>query len=111
MFDGIEIGRIGRKQPQLRACRFDGLTHAGNLVGGEIVHGDDLAGRKRRRQALFEIGEEDFTIHRGIDDERSGHAMLAQAGDESGHLPVAVRDLGDQPLAARAAAAQPGHVG
>jgi hypothetical protein len=57
------------------------------------------------------IGEEDFAVHRGVDDERSGHAVLAQAGDKGGHFPVAVWDLGDEPFSARAASAQPGHVG
>jgi hypothetical protein len=42
------------------------------------------------RQTLFEMGEEDFADHRDVDDKRSGHAVLAQAGDKSGHLPVTV---------------------
>ena len=111
LLDGIEIGGIGRQQPQLRAGRLDDLAYARNLVGGQIVHRHDLARRERRHQALFEIGEEDFAIHRGGDDERSRDGVLPQAGDERGHLPVAMRDLGDQPLAARAASTQPGHVG
>jgi hypothetical protein len=38
LLDRIEIGGIGRKQPQHRACGLDGLAHASHLVGGEIVH-------------------------------------------------------------------------
>lgn len=60
---------------------------------------------------MFEIGEEDFVIHRGVDHERSGHAVLAQAGVKGRHLPVAIRNLGDESLATRAATAQPCHVG
>ena len=37
--------------------------------------------------------------------------MLSQASDERRHLPVAVRDLGDEPFSTRAASTQPGHVG
>jgi len=48
----------------------------------EIVHRDDLAGRKRRHHTLFEIGEADFAVHRAIDHEGSAHPVLAQAGDE-----------------------------
>ena len=70
-----------------------------------------LAGRQGGRQTAFEISEEDFAVHRGIDDERSGHAVLAQAGDEGGRLPMAVRNLGDKPLPAPAASARPGHIG
>jgi len=68
-------------------------------------------GASVRHQALFEIGEEDFAVHRGVDHERSGHTVLAQAGHEGGHLPMAVRNLGDEPLATWAAPAQPCHVG
>lgn len=80
-------------------------------MGGEIIHRHDLARRECRHQTLFEIGEEDFAIHRGVDDERRGHPILAQACNECGHLPVTVRYFGDEPLAARAASAQPGHIG
>jgi hypothetical protein len=111
LFDRIEIWGIGRKAPQRCACRLDRLAHTGNLVGWKIVHHDDLAGRQRRPQALFEIGEEDFAVHWGVDHERSGHTIVAQAGDKGRHLPVAVRNLGDEPLATRAATAQPCHVG
>ena len=107
----IEIGGIRRKQPQLRAGCLDFLTHAGNSVSREIVHRHDLTWRERRHKTLFEISKEDLAIHRGIDDERSGHAMLSQASDKRRHLPVAVRNLGDEPFPARAASTQPGHVG
>lgn len=111
LLDRIEIRGIGREQPQLRAGRLNRLAHTGDPVGGKIVHCHNLAGRERRHQTLFEICEENFTIHRGVDDERRGHPILAQAGNESGHLPMAVRHFGDKPLAARTASAQPGHVG
>jgi hypothetical protein len=68
-------------------------------LGREIVHHDDLAGRERRNQALFEIDEENFTVHRDVDRERSGDAVLSQTGDKGGHFPVALRNLGDEPLA------------
>jgi len=75
------------------------------------THADDFAGREGRHQALFLVGEEDFAVHRGIDNEWSGDAVVAQTGDEGGHLLVSLRDFGDQPLAAQTATAQPGHVG
>jgi len=111
LFDWIEVWRIGRQQPQHCTGRFDGLADASDLVGGQIIHRDDLPGRECRHQALFEIAEEDFAVHRGVDNKRSGDAVVTQAGDERGHLPVAVRNLCDEPLAARAASARPGHIG
>lgn len=49
-----QIGRIGSIE------RVSGLASRGNA-------GDPVL---QRRQALFEIGEEDFSVHRGVDDER-----------------------------------------
>jgi hypothetical protein len=110
LLDRVQVRTIGRQQPQLCACRLYCLAHSGDLVGGEIIHRHDLARREGGHQTLFEIGEEDFAVHRGIDDEWGSHASQPQAGDESGHLPVAVRYLGDEPFAARAVSVQPGHV-
>src|ERR1700681_4705476 len=41
--DRVEIRRIWRQKTQRRARCFDCLLDAGNLVGWEIVHDDDIA--------------------------------------------------------------------
>ena len=78
---------------------------------GEIIHADDLAGRERWNQPLFEIAEKDFAVHRSVHDEWSGYTVLPQAGDKGRHLPVTVRNFGNESLAAPAASTRPGHVG
>jgi integrase len=35
-------------------------------VGGQIIHHDDFVGLERRREALFDIGQEQFSIHRSL---------------------------------------------
>src|SRR5450759_3282530 len=55
LFDRIEIWGVGRKATHCCACCLDRLTHTGDLVGGKIVHHDDLAGRERRRQASLTL--------------------------------------------------------
>ncbi len=55
MHDWIEIGGIWRKELQPRAGRLDGLARASNLVGGEIVHDHDLAGRSPVRACHADV--------------------------------------------------------
>ena len=111
LLNGVEIGRGGWQQPQFGAGRLDGFAHSGNFVRRQIVHRDDLSRRQRRHHTLLQISDEDFAIHRRIDDERSGDAVRSQGGDKRRYLPVAVRDLGEEPLPARSTATQPGHIG
>ena len=53
LFDGIEIGPVGRQVERGCADRLNGLVYAGDLVGGEVVHDDDVA-RGQGRRGLFE---------------------------------------------------------
>lgn len=46
-FDGVRVGRVGRRVDEPGAGRIDRLAHALDLVGGEIVHDDEC----RRSQA------------------------------------------------------------
>jgi hypothetical protein len=48
LFDGVEIETIGGQEQQGCAGGLNGLTHCGLLVGGQIVHHDDVAGLQRR---------------------------------------------------------------
>ena len=111
LLNWVQVWRIGRQHPQPCSCGFDDLTHTSDFMCGEIIHADDLAGRKRRNQTLFEIGQKDFAVHRGVHDERSSDTSLPQAGDKGRHLPMTVRNLRNEPLAAPAASTRPGHVG
>jgi hypothetical protein len=46
---------------------LENVANAGDLVGAQVVHDDDVAGPQRRRQAMAEIGKERRAIHRPID--------------------------------------------
>ena len=46
IFDRIEVGTVGRQITELGAAGFNSLSDAGHLVGGQIVHDDDVAWRK-----------------------------------------------------------------
>jgi len=44
LFDGIQIGRIGRQVEQLCLTGLDALTYSIDLVGAEIIHHYHVAG-------------------------------------------------------------------
>jgi hypothetical protein len=58
LFDWIEIGRIWRQIAELGVLGLDRLADALNLVGGEIVHDDDVAGLQPRGEHLLDPGAE-----------------------------------------------------
>jgi hypothetical protein len=109
--DRVEIGAIGRQIDERGTTSFDCPAHAGNFVTAEIVHDDDIAGRERGREDLFDIGEEGLAIHRSVEDERRGEAAGTQPGDKGRCFPMPIRNRRDEPLATRSASALARHVG
>ena len=111
LLDRIEVGGVGRQVAQLGAVGLDRLADAGDLVGGEIVHDDDVARPQLRGQHLLDPSAGRCTVHGAVGDVGGDEAARGQAADEGGALPVAVRDRAVQAPAARAAAVAPRHVG
>ena len=66
--------------------------------------------RESVSQALGRIGEEQFAIHRPIDDHRGHHFVVPQRRHEGDGFPVAKRHVINQSLAARGVAVEPHHV-
>ncbi len=58
LFDGIEVRAVGRPVEWGCANRLDGLAYAGDFVGGEVVHDDDVALGEGRDQGLLDPGKE-----------------------------------------------------
>lgn len=70
-------GKILPTDSKIR-CRFDGLAHATDLVGGHVVHDHDDAGRESRQKRLAQLG-------------RNQLAAAGEVGEEPGRemaLPV-----------------------
>ena len=111
VFDGIEVGTVGRQVEQSGARCLDRVAHAGGLVSREVVHDDDIARCERRHQHLADIGEEHGAVHRTVVDEGGSHAGQPQRAGEGGGLPMAVRHAGPAALAKRRTTAQPSHLG
>lgn len=111
LFDGIEVGTVGRQEQQPGSCCADGFAHSRALVAAKIVEDDDVAGLERRDQELLDIGEEALAVDRAIDHSRRVDPVMAKRCEEGQRLPVAVRHLGTQPLASPAATMGAHHVG
>ena len=109
--DRIEVGAIGRQVAELSSGRLDELAHLVELVGGQIVHDHDVAGRQRGKQALADILDKDHAVHRAIDDEGCRKTVLAQGGHEGHGLPMPPGNPADHPLATFGASIEPRHVG
>ena len=77
----------------------------------KIVHDDNVALLERGDQDLLDIGKEGLAVDGAIQHEGRGDRVVSQCGEKRQRLPMAVRDLGDERLAAAAPAARAGYVG
>ena len=111
LFDGIEVGAVGRQEAQGCACRFDPFAHRGALVARQVVHDHDVTGSKFGHEDLGDIGFEPVAIDRPVEHHGGDHAGHAQASDQCGRLAVAMGEAHAQALALGAAAMAAGHVG
>ena len=77
----------------------------------QVVHDDDVPGPKRRGEHLLGIGEEGIAVDGAVVDVGCDDPVVAYRGDQRRGLLMAVRLGGQEPLAVRAAAVEPRHVG
>ncbi len=109
--DGVHVGRIRRQIEELGALGDDGLFDAGDLMGGQIVHDDDVAVLEGGAQDLCHVGSKGWAIHGRIEHPGCCDTLKAQGGNESHGLPMAEGDLGLQALAPGRPTVETGHLG
>lgn len=109
--DWIEVGRVFGQELEIGVARGNCFGDGCASVTAEMIEHHDLAWPERGSEALFGVGCEDLSVHRTVDDHGREHLVSSDGGDQGRGLPAAVRDLGDEPLAARRAAMGPRHVG
>jgi hypothetical protein len=80
-------------------------------VSRQIVYDDDIAALERWPQTLLDVGEEVGPGHWSIHNKGCDHLVIAKSSYEVDGLPMPLRNIADQSLAARAAAPQPHHIG
>ena len=71
-FDRIEIRTVRGQILQRGARAFDQALDAVDVMRGEVIGDDDVAGRERGDQDLFDVGEKTVAVHRAIDHPRRG---------------------------------------
>ena len=110
-FDGIEIRTVGRQKPQVRARLLDGVSDLRLLVDREVIEDQDIAGRKRRHEHLFDIREERRTVDRAVKDSRRVEAIEAEGGDDRMRLPMTAGRVVVEPRPTRTAPVPPQQIG
>src|SRR5215204_6140537 len=108
---GFKSGEIFWQEDQLGAGRADELAYGFALVAAEIVHDDDVARLQGGDEDPLDVSSEVFAVDWAIEDPWSVNPVMAQGGQESRGLPVAVWDLGVESLATLRPSPQRRHVG
>jgi hypothetical protein len=111
LLDGVEVGRVFRQEDEAGSDIPDRLAHRLSPVGAEIVEDHDVARLQRRDEELFDIGVEALAVDGPVEQAGRVDAVVAQGGEESRGLPLALRDLVDEALSPWRPAAQAGHIG
>ena len=109
LFDGVEVGAVGRQVEGVGVAGGEERSDAGELMGAEVVHDDEVAGPEGGQQNLTEVGFEVGPGEGAVDNHRGAEAGEAEAAEEGGRFPVTVRDGIDHPLADRSPAIEAGH--
>jgi len=111
LFDGVEVGGIGRQEQKPGSASPDGAAHRLALVATEIIEDDDVARLQRWGQNLIDIGPEALAVDWTIENPWGLDTITPQGGEEGHCLPVTVRDLCREPPAPRAPTSDGSHVG
>ena len=65
--DRIEVWRVLRQVTDCRMRLLNCFPYAGDPVGAEAVHHDDVVAPERRNQALLDISQEYLSAHGPLD--------------------------------------------
>ena len=104
-FDWVHIRAVGRQISQLGPGSYYELFDPWPLVGGQIVHDDDVTLRERGNETFFHPFLEQGGVDRPVVDLRGDEATKAQARDECDCFIMAMRDANAQPSSSPAASA------
>src|SRR6266849_649173 len=109
--DGIEVGRILRQVANRRPSLLNRLPDAGDFVGSEVIHHDNVVAPECWNQALLNVGQEYLSGHGPLDYHWRGHFVVTQGGHEGDRLPFSKRDAANHPDTSRSPPSEPHHIG
>jgi hypothetical protein len=67
LLDRVQVRTVGWEVEALGAGGLDGLPHAFDLVGGEVVHDHAIALAQGRRQRLLDVGHKAGAVDRAVE--------------------------------------------
>ena len=110
-FDRIEIGTVGREEPQVRPGLLNGRADRWLFVDREVVEHDDIARSQGGHQHLLDVGEETRTVDRAIEHGWRAQTLEAERGDDGVRFPVTAGCVIAEPRATRTPAVPTEEIG
>ena len=89
--DRVEVRAVSGQIKQLGSTVFNGFAHSADFVRGKIVANDEVAAVQFGREDFLHVSQKHGPVHRAIEQQRRGEAVVAQGGDEGERAPMAVR--------------------
>ena len=111
LFNGIEVGAVRRQVADANPSSREQPTDILDFMGGEVVEDQRVTLAQLWTEHLLQINRENLGIDRAFDQKGRFDAFMAQGRNESGTLPVTVRDGTQTPLAHQAASMVAGQLG
>jgi hypothetical protein len=105
------IGRSGEYLGRNRRRALTASRTAFPLCDPRLSSTTNVIALEGRNEELFYVGQKALAIDGAVEQAGRLDAVVAQSGEEGRRLPVAVRNLGDEPSAARRPAVEAAHVG
>ena len=111
LFDGIEVGTVGRQEEHAGIASVHRFDHAAHFVRWQVVEDEDVARAELRGQFLLDVFPKEFAIEGAVDNHRGEEPVEAEGGHEGGSFPVAVGHEIEHALIGRSPAVEAGHRG
>lgn len=111
LFDGIEVGGIGRQEPEPGTDGFDGVADGLGFVTAQVVHDDDVSGLEGLDEKLFDISQEAHAVDRAVEDAGCCQPVASKCCQEGHGAPVPMRREVHQAFSLSPPATQRRHIG
>jgi hypothetical protein len=101
LFDGVEIGAVGRQEDEAGAGGPDRGADRLAFVAAQIVENDNVPWLEGGDEDLVDIGGEAGSVDRPVEDAGRVDAVAAQGRQERESLPMPVRAASRRPRIAK----------
>lgn len=108
-FDGVEVGRVRWQIEQCCPGLPNTLGHAVDLVRGQVVHDNNLAGPELGTKNVLEVSQEDVSVGSRFDRHGGDPAGNTDRTQHAQGSPVTCRNAFTEPRTTRDATVAPCH--